>query len=240
MLKLAVYIRQPLFEPAVVLDLVGVLAEALPEFSKAGLAQDEDDEPVWISGSNVEHALSAAGVRNGSGETVLLPGRASETAVYLLGSRRTDVDPRANAILIDFEVNDRSDAVALAVFRRLVGLFRCNYGRLGSEEEFNASNMHTGPDGTYAIGVQLRSGLPGLYWANYLGPSIVRSIAYDFIAGGWEPVNNGVLRVLYKESKDWAGEAAHLAREEELDAWGRAWVFDRTSANRMLRAPTLW
>lgn len=239
-LSLAVYPRAPLLEPPTVFELGRVLSTTFPEFASVGLSADDDDEPIWLGEREPESVLAQAGIRDGLGDVALRPRGVSDVNVYLLGSRRTGVDPRANAILIDFEPGSDMHQRALAVFRALVGTFECNYGRLGALDEFSAFNMHTGTDGTFAVGVELRSGLPGIYWANFLGARLVESIGHDFVAAGWELQGAGVLRVLYERPEDWASEQAALARRKEIIDWGQDWVFDRRSPDRPLKSPSRW
>ena len=237
MLKLTAYVQDALLTPEALARLSAVLSGVFPEFSRVGLAEDEDDDPLWLFEMSAEEALSALGITGATGEVLMVPSATSGVTVYVLGAPPSHRDPRAKAILIDLEGRGPYDERALALLRGIVVEFRCHHARACRDGELSATNMHRGNDGTYAIGVRLEDGLPGLYWANFLGPAYVQAIDFDFIAGGWERIDGGVMRVLYPASTDWASDSASVARARELAAWGDSWVFDRTRPNRRLRAP---
>jgi hypothetical protein len=103
-------------------------------------------------------------------------------------------------------------------------------------EEFDSKNMHRGPDGTWAMGVDVSRSLPGLYWKNFFGQPYVEMIGLDrLLAAPTAEVNmltDGVLLSLGENPDEW-GNPQYRAREDAtISHLGERFFFSRADPDR--------
>jgi hypothetical protein len=100
------------------------------------------------------------------------------------------------------------------------------YGHVESREEFDAGNLIRDEDGVRAVGVDLRYGLPGIYWLNYFGEPFVRMIGLARLettpAFAVTRLGSGVEIVLSSDPGEWAEADYRERRGRVVSHLGRS------------------
>lgn len=109
--------------------------------------------------------------------------------------------------------------------------------------EFESSNLHNGPDGIWAIGRDISSHLPGIYWLNLFGATYVRHMnlpesTTDLAFAQMTPLSSGGLAVqIYERPEHWETDAGRTARHTTIAELGRQFFFDRSEPDQDTVAP---
>lgn len=108
-------------------------------------------------------------------------------------------------------------------------------------DEFLARNLHSGPDGTYAIGRDIRQSLPGLYWLNAFGAPYVTLIGperFRALGASANTADGGAKIVtVYGRPDQWDSRQGRYRHREVLDHLGRQYFFDRSNPQAATTAP---
>jgi hypothetical protein len=108
------------------------------------------------------------------------------------------------------------------------------------DTEFRAKNRYDGPDGSWALGRDMRVSLPGVFWANVFGEPYIRLIGRDRLTsapGRVIEVGQNVLVVVHDNPEDWAGPSASQLNQQVIEHLGAQYFFDRHAPDRPTRAP---
>ena len=109
--------------------------------------------------------------------------------------------------------------------------------------EFRSSNLHDGPDGMWAIGRDISSHLPGIYWLNLFGATYLRHMNLGESATSLHFASltalgsRGLAVQIYEHPEDWENEAGRAARNTAMAALGEQFFFDRREPDRETIAP---
>ena len=109
--------------------------------------------------------------------------------------------------------------------------------------EYRSSNLHDGADGMWAIGRDISSHLPGIYWLNLFGATYLchmnlRESADSLQFARLTALGSGGLAVqIYERPEGWDSDAGRAARNRAIAAIGEQFFFDRREPERETIAP---
>jgi hypothetical protein len=126
------------------------------------------------------------------------------------------------------------------MLRDLAGHPSLLWGAAYVDKEFRASNLHDGPDGTWAIGRDVRRHLPGVFWLNVFGKPYLDLIGEDNLhaaaaVADVDSIDGNAFIRAYADPARW-NEAADQ-RKRLRAALGDDLFFDRAAPERPTRAP---
>lgn len=182
---MTLYLRTTLLTPDNCQILHKVLLEGLPTWtSRLHVMTDDEQEYGTDVGAHTnlfESISSESPVKRGLGDAIL-SGSYPEVAVYL-NSSDPPYPPELNTISFEIEANEveGQDICDWCVkfFSFIVSKLPVRFGFSCASEEYDAKNVVSSENGTYAVGVQLTSHLPGVYWLNYYGSEYATHIGHD-------------------------------------------------------------
>lgn len=113
-----------------------------------------------------------------------------------------------------------------AVTKELIERTAPWYGHAEARDEFDARNLIRDADGVRAVGMDLRYGLPGIYWLNYFGEPFVRMIGLTRLetapAFTVTQLGSGVEIELSADPGEWAEADYRERRERVVSHLGRS------------------
>ncbi len=242
---------RPMFDRPQLDSLMAVLREHLPSWYsrlRASCLEDDPDAMAIRDPSQLyEFVHESLPPRRGLGRGVLWTKQPG--ARFYLHYCDTTYPPDMNRLSIEFldlPSIEGSPVVPTVhkLFRDICAQLPITYGHAHLREEFEAKNMHSDQEGTWAVGIRLTKYLPGLYWLNYFGNVYVNLIGRDQLvsapASEAHAISDGVLLSLADSPESW-NTPAYQAREEAVLAHlGPQYFFTRSDPNRETVAPDFW
>ena len=122
------------------------------------------------------------------------------------------------------EITDRTDVL---------------WGAAYLNAEFQQSNLYQGPDGIHALGRDMRTSLPGIFWLNIFGEPYVELLGMARLlsipAYGVHQSNQQVIMQAYEDAATWADQRA--TKRALIAAIGADFFFDRDDPDGPHRSP---
>ena len=137
----------------------------------------------------------------------------------------------------------RREDLVRGIVIALGGLPGFLWGAAYSTAEYRSSNLHDGADGMWAIGRDISSHLPGIYWLNLFGATYLRHMNLGESADSLQfarltALGSGGLAVqIYERPEGWDSDAGRAARNRVIAAIGEQFFFDRKEPERETIAP---
>jgi hypothetical protein len=241
-------VDSPVFAAPQLNKLHELMVDLLPRWSfelKVAKSEHSRDRLVIPRDGSLFHAVNeVAPSRFGIGRAILKGTYKGLT--FFLNSCNSTLPPELNYVKV--EILDSSiiedqpfSGWAQRFLESVPALLPVRYGNARLSEEFATKNLVHEGGRTYALGVRLAEGLPGLYWLNFFGKPYVRFIGEDRLlsAPAYEvkKVGNGVLIALNDSPLSWQSADYNEREINTINHIGRDLFFFKGEAERQLKAP---
>jgi len=151
--------------------------------------------------------------------------------------------PKRTFNTLSIGVSARSDsdtwAALLAFGSRCFPLLHAEFGALWLREEFSAQHTIVSPA---VVGVDLSKAVPGVYFANYYGPTLVnfwgRSRFTNLPSKRMETIGDGVIVLTANDPAEWDSEQSKSTKQNIREHLGDATFFDINEPHRRTMAPS--
>jgi hypothetical protein len=246
-MNLDFFLYQPMYDPAVLRSLHGLLVEMLPKWSvKLRVLEYERRQKRPIVGHHGDIVAAvqteAPLLRWGFGDFVI-EGAYRKVSVFC-DSQANTLQPELNGFRIEIlaDAIEGGSAIEWAkrCFREAVDRLPVRLARGCLSEEFDAKNLVM-DSGCYAIGVQIQVAIPGMYWLNYYGPAYLEFIGRERWLSMPAPVveshPKGVLISLGESPYAWKTPEYQQTERAAIAHIGTQYFFSRHDPDRKTVAP---
>ncbi len=216
--------------------LLADLEVALPKARwKVG---EYDEEKLQIGSGSCAEVLVRLGVEHEPMLELVSSDDVVEATVS--GNARHEGRPMHNWIEAEIETRKRPMAAesAEALVRGIAQRGGVIWARACTLAEFDAWNVVMEGQNRSVVGVDVSSGIPGLYWVSYIGSEYRPLVdAEGLAAAGAETCGGGWLLKTAARPQDWDSSEARATRQDLRRAIGDDRVFDKRRPGRRLRTP---
>jgi len=118
---------------------------------------------------------------------------------------------------------------------------RLLWGAAFLRSEFASRNLHSGADGMWALGRDVRKSLPGVFWLNVFGSAYVDLIGSERLrnapAATTNVLGNNFLVRAYAKPEDWSTDLGISHQRQLVDYLGQRYFYDRSHPDGPTVAP---
>ena len=236
-LVLTLYSKQVLFTAEAVLAIHRSIEQLWPEWlNKLRVAKNDHEEGIVPSedqASFLEAWQEASPPMRWGATRAILRGNSEDFIIYLKSER----SKMTNGNILSAEISwpssyphGKTEDFARNLLKRLAHGLDAIYGRICCTDEFETKNILTGNGSTKAIGIDLDTCLPGLYWVNYFGADMGLSIAKEATRDlpiDVEDIRSGVMISISPSPADWQSTEYVQVEQEVTKLIGEERFFKR-------------